>query len=122
MEFIIIGLTALLGAGVYYYYTRLRKRNSVLPKSGGIYSVRSDKGQYRVIKVLALSKKGFAHYLEYPSELSYRPETLQISVMADKPAHKKIDIRHFYKISPLLIGQIKINTREIQRYLRPKAS
>ncbi|MGB3468793.1 MAG: hypothetical protein WBA74_26145 [Cyclobacteriaceae bacterium] len=121
MEFIIISAMVALSAGAYLII-QSRKKNAVQPRSGGVYSIKGRSGKYHVIKVLALSKKGYAHYLEYPSELLYRPETLQISIMADRPTHKKAEIRRFHKISPVLIGQIKINTREIQRYLRTKAS
>ena len=121
MEIILIILTVLLVAAIYVA-VQYKKRNAVMPASGGVYTIKNNKGKFQVIKVLALSKKGFAHYLEYPVELSLRPQTLQISVMADKPIHTKTEIKKFYKLSPKIIGQIKINSREIQRYLRPKAS
>ncbi len=121
MEIILIILTAMLIASVFFVFKH-KKRNSVKPFSGGVYTIKNKKGKFQIIKVLALSKKGFAHYLIYPIELSFRPETLQISVMADKPDHTKIEINKFHKHAPKMIGRIKINSREIQRYLRPKAS
>lgn len=118
---ILIFLTVLLVATTYVAF-QYKKRNAVRPASGGVYTIKNSQGKFQIIKVLALSKKGFAHYLEYPVEMPLRPQTLQISVMADKPIHSRTEIKKFYKFSPKIIGQIKINSREIQRYLRPKAS
>lgn len=121
MEIILIVLTVLLVASVVLIM-RQKKRNAVKPVSGGVYTVKNNDGKFQVIKVLALSKKGYAHFLQYPSQMIQRPQTLQISVMADKPSHGKTEINKFYKMTPQMIGRIKINSREIQRYLRPKAS
>ncbi len=121
MEIILIVLIVLLGVTTYIALQH-KKRNAVKPSPGGVYTVKNEDGKFQVIKVLALSKKGFAHFLKYPVEMGVRPQTLQISVMADKPNHTKTEIKKFYKLSPKKIGQIKVNSREIQRYLRPKAS
>ncbi|MEL6559934.1 MAG: hypothetical protein AAFQ94_17225 [Bacteroidota bacterium] len=121
MEIILITLTVLIVASVILV-VRHKKRNAVKPVSGGVYTIKNSSGKFLIIKVLALSKKGYAHYLQYPSEMIQRPQTLQISVMADKPSHNKAEINKFHKMAPQMIGRIKINSREIQRYLRPKAS
>lgn len=121
MEIILIIASMILTASVVLLI-RQKKKNAVKPVSGGVYTVKNNTGKFSVIKVLAMSKKGYAHYLEYPSEMMQRPQTLQISVMADKPSHSKTEINKFHKLSPQMIGRIKINSREIQRYLRPKAS
>lgn len=119
---IILITSSLLLIAAIFISIQYKKRNIVKPASGGVYTIKNKNGKFQVIKVLALSKKGFVHYLLYPMETTFRPQTLQISVMADKPIHTKIETSKFYKFSPIMIGQIKINSREIQRYLRPKAS
>ena len=101
---------------------RKKSKERIIPVSGGVYSTREKNGRFHVIKVLALSKKGFVHYLHYPSEFQQRPETLQISVMADRPGHCRVEIKKFHQLVPKQIGRIRVNPREIQRYLRPKAS
>ena len=111
----------MLGSGAFVL-RRKRQKQRVMPVSGGVYSVKEKNGRFQVIKVLALSRNGYAHYLCYPSEFAQRPETLQISVMADRPAHLRVEINKFYTLSPDQIGLIRVNMREIQRYLRPKAS
>ena len=121
MQFILVSFIVILIAGCYFGYQYYLK-NKEKPISGGVYSIRNKNGQFQVLKVLAISRQGNVHYLIYPSQFNYRPETLQISVMADKPQHKKIKIKSFYTFYPGKIGQIKLNKREIQRYLKPKAS
>jgi len=119
---IILGILFTVLAVTTFFAIQYSKRNKIKPRSGGVFTVKNKNGKFQVIKVLALSKKGFAHYLIYPKELMFRPETLQISVMADKPENTRVELKKFYKLRPKMIGQIKINSREIQRYLRPKAS
>ncbi len=121
MNYLFISLSILLLATSYFVY-QYYLRNKIKPIAGGVYSLRNKEGRFQIIKVLAISKHGFAHYLLYPSSFNYRPETLQISVMADRPLHKKMPVNKFYKIYPGKIGQIELNKREIQRYLKPKAS
>jgi len=121
MQFLLISLAIGLLASSYFIYQHYLK-NKVKPISGGVYSIRSKNSKFQILKVLAISKKGYIHYLIYPSQFNYRPETLQISVMADKPLHQRIHQKSFHQFFPGKIGEIKLNRREIQRYLKPKAS
>ena len=121
MEIILIVLVVALGLSTLFAIN-YRNKKRISPVSGGVYTIKSKSGKFQIIKVLAMSKKGFAHYLLYPAEMTLRPETLQISVMADRPHHTRIEISKFHKLQPAIIGRIQINAREIQRYLRPKAS
>lgn len=118
--FITAGIVAILIA--VFVIVQKRKNERVFPVSGGVYTTKEKNGRFHVIKVLALSKKGFVHYLHYPSEFPQRPETLQISVMADRPGHCRVETKKFHQLYPKQIGRIRVNPREIQRYLRPKAS